>query len=67
MSNDKGFHLFDVYLVFNEKSHLFKDGLHLNGEGAGILGTSVSIATQVHFWMKRSQLSSSGNGEGLQP
>ena len=47
MSHNKGFHFLDVYWAFNEKPHLFKDGLHLNGEGAGILGTSVSIATQV--------------------
>ena len=49
MSHDKGFHFLDVYWAFDEKSHLFKVGLHLNDEGAGILGTSVSIATQVHF------------------
>ena len=50
MSHNKGFYFLDVYWAFNEKHHLFKDGLHLNGEGAVILGTSVSIATQVHFW-----------------
>ena len=32
-----------------------------------LFGTSVSIATQVHFWTKRSQHSSSGNGEGIPP
>ena len=37
---------------FNENPHLFKDGLYLNVEGDGILGTIVSIATQVHFWTK---------------
>ena len=52
MSHNKGFHFLDVYWAFNEKPHLFKDGLHLNGEGAGKLGTSVRIATQVHFWTK---------------
>ena len=67
MTHYKEFHFLDVYWAFNEKPHLFKDGLHLNGEGAGILGTSVSIATQVHFWTKRSQPSLSGNGEGIPP
>ena len=28
MSLDKGFHFLDVYWAFNEKLHLFKDGLH---------------------------------------
>ena len=65
MSHNKGFNFLDVYWAFNEKPHLFKDGLHLNGEGAGILGTSVSIATQVHFWIKMSQPSLSGNAEGI--
>ena len=65
MSHDKRFNFSDVYWAFNEKPHLLKDGLHLNGEGAGILGTSVSIATQVCFWTKRSQPSSSGNGKGV--
>ena len=67
MSHNKGFHFLDVYWAFNEKPYLFKDGLHLNGEGAGILGTSVSIATEVHFWTKRSQPSLSRNGEGIPP
>ena len=67
MSHDKGFHFLDVYWAFNEKSIPFKDGLHLNDEGAGILGTSVSIATQVFFWTKRSKPSSLGNGEGVSP
>ena len=67
MSHDKRFHFLDVYWAFNGKPHLFNDGLHLNGEGAGILGTSVTIGTQVHFWTKRSQSSSSENGKGLQP
>ena len=67
MSHNKGFHFLDVYCSFNGKPHLFKDGLHLNGEGAGILGTSVSIATHVHLWSKRSQLSLTGNGEGIPP
>ena len=67
ISHAKGFHFLDVYWVFNEKPHLFKDGLHHNGEGAGILGTNASIATQVHFWTKRSQPSTSGNGEGIPP
>ena len=67
MSHDKGFNFLDVYWSFNEKPHLFKDGLHLNGEGTGILGTIVSIAIQVHFWTKRSQPSSSGNREGISP
>ena len=67
MSHDKGFYFLDVYWAFNEKPHLFKDGLHLNGKGAGILGASDSIATQVHFWTKRSQPSSSGNEEGFPP
>ena len=67
MSYEKGFHFFDVYWAFDEKPHLFKDGLHLNDESSGILGTSVSLATQVHFWTKRSQPSSSGNGEGIPP
>ena len=49
MSHNKGFHYLDAYWAFNEKPHLFKDGLHLNDEGAVVLGTSVSIATQVHF------------------
>ena len=56
MSHEKGFHFLDVYWAFNEKPYLFKDGLYLNGEGAWILGTSVNIATQVHFWTKRSSL-----------
>ena len=37
MSHEKGFHFLDVYWVhwvFNKKPHLFKDGLHLYGEGA---------------------------------
>ena len=63
MSHKKGVY----YRAFNEKPHPFKDGLHLNGEGAGIVGTSVSIATQVHFWTKRCQPSSSGNGEAVPP
>ena len=67
MSNDKGFHFLDVYWALNENLHYFKDGLHLNGEGAGICFTSVSIATQTHFWTKRSQPSLSGNGKGLPP
>ena len=67
MPHYKEFYFLDVYWAFNEKPHLFKDGLHLNGEGAGILGTSVSIATQVHFWTKGSQPSLSGNGEGIPP
>ena len=37
MSHDIGFHFLDVYWEFNEKAHLFEDGLHLNSEGAGIL------------------------------
>ena len=65
MSHDKGFHFLDVYCAFDEKTHLFKDGLNLNDEGAGILSTSVSLATQVHFWTKKSQPTSSGNGEGI--
>ena len=64
MSHDKGFNLFYVYWTFNEKPHMLKDGLYLNGEGAGILGTSTSIATHVHFWTQRCQPSSSVNGEG---
>ena len=52
MSHNKGFHFLDVYWAFNEKPHLFNCGLHLNGGGAGILGTSGSIATQVHFWTR---------------
>ena len=67
MSHDKGIHFLDAYWAFNEKPHLFIDGLQLNGEGAGILGTSVCIAIHVHFWTKRSQPSSSGNGESLPP
>ena len=43
MSHNKGFHFLDVYWAFNEKPHLFKDGLHLNGEGAGILGIIIII------------------------
>ena len=58
MSHDKGFHFLDVYWAFNEKPHVFKDGLHLNDEGVGILDTSVSMARQVYFWTKRSQPSS---------
>ena len=57
MSHDKGFYFVDVYCAFNEKVHIFKDGLD----------TSVSIATQVDFWTKRSQPSSPGKGEGLPP
>ena len=63
MSYDKVFHFLDVYWAFNEKPHLFKDGRHLNGEGAGILDTSVRIATQAYFWSKMSQPSSSGKGK----
>ena len=36
MSHDKGFNFLDVYWAFNEMPHLFKDGLHLSGEGVGI-------------------------------
>ena len=54
MSHDIGFHFLDVYWAFNEKPHLFEDGLHLNSEGAGTLFTCVSIATHVHFWTKTS-------------
>ena len=50
ISHNKGFNFLDVYWPFDGKPYLFKDGLHLNGEGAGILGTSVRIATQVHLW-----------------
>ena len=53
MSHDKGFNLIDVYWAFNENPNLFKGGLHLSGEGAGILGTSVSIATQVNVYSER--------------
>ena len=67
MSHNKGLHFLDVYWAFNEKPHLFKDGLHLKGKGAGILGTSVSIAIQVNFWTKRSHHSLSGNREGIPP
>ena len=63
MSHDQGFHLFDVYFAFKEKPYLFKDALHLNGEGAAILLTSVSIVTQVQFWIKRSKPSSSVLGQ----
>ena len=67
MSDGKGYHFLDVYWAFNENLHLFKCGLHLDGEGAGILGTCVSAATLVHFWTKRSQPLSSGNKEGVTP
>ena len=43
----------------SEMSSVVEDGLHLKDEGA-----CVSIATHEHFWTKRSQPSSSGNGEG---
>ena len=49
MSHNKGFNFLDIYWAFNEKPLLFKDGLHLDGDCAGILSTSVSIATHVHF------------------
>ena len=67
MSHDQGFNFLDNYWAFNEMPHLFKDGLYLNGEGDGILGTSVSKATQVHFWTKRYLLSSSRNVKGIPP
>ena len=71
MSQDKGFLFLDLYWEFDGKPHLFADGLHLNSEGARVLGACVGIATQAHFWTKnvvqRSQPSSSGNAEGNPP
>ena len=67
MSHNKGFHFLDVHWALNKKSHLFKDGLQINGEGVGTLGTCVSIAIKVQFWTKRSEPSSSGNEEGVPP
>ena len=68
MSHNEEFHFLHLYWAFNEKpTCLIKYGLHLDGEGAGILGDCVSIARQVHLWTKRSQTSFSGNKEGIPP
>ena len=45
MSHDKGFH----FLEKKSPTRLIKDGLLLNGKGAGILGTFVSIANTDSF------------------
>ena len=53
LSEKRGFTFLDLYWESEGKSHMSNNGEHLNRAGARTLGTCVSIATQVHFWSKR--------------